>query len=131
MSRIRAEPQDKEYELFLDITCGTPDIEGYEQSFLEHEPILDELNEYYEFLMEGRISKNDFDILIDGKVGVFKSRTIDGDYYQVIGQVKGEYLFTKGIYFYIGKNREAHNGKFLVAYSEFPDLCETIERPEI
>ncbi len=62
------------------------------------------------------------------KVSVFKSRTIDGDYYKIIGQVKDEYLVTKGIYFYIGKNREAHNGKFLVAYSEFPDLCETIEK---
>ncbi len=61
--------EDKEYELFLDITCGTPDSEGYEQSFLEHEPILDELNEYYEFLTKGIISKQDFDILLDDKVG--------------------------------------------------------------
>ncbi len=129
--------EGKEYKLFLDITCDTPDREGYGQSFIEHEPILDELNEYYEFLMEGRISKDDFDILLDGKVGVFEYRKagffefredkISEDYYKIIGQVQGEYLIANGVYFYIGKNRESQNSKFLVAYIELPYLCEKIE----
>ena len=96
--------EGKEYELFLDITGDIPDSEWFGQSFLEHKPILDELNEYYEFLMDGRISKDDFEILLDGKVGVFEYRKagffefkegqLCEDYYKIIGQVQNEYLVT-------------------------------------
>jgi len=116
------------YDLFLDITRGQTDYEGYEYFLLEHEPILDELNECYDFLIEGIISKSDFDIMIDDKVGIFESETDHGhDCYQIIGQSQDEYLVSNGIYFYIGKNRGTTNGKFFIAYCERPYLCQAIK----
>lgn len=125
--------EGESYELYLDITNGKPDHEGYQQFFLENEPILDELNEYYGFLSEGTISKTDFDILLEGKVGVFEpeckfeSETHTcANGYQIIGQAKDEFLVANNIYFYIGKNRETRDEKFLVAYCESPLLCQEL-----
>ncbi len=118
--------EGKIYDLFIDITNGEPDQEGYQRFFLENEPILDELNEYYEFLTNDTISKKDFDTLLDGKVGIFEYDDMGSKIYQIIGQAQGEYLVANGTYFYIGKNREAQDGKFLVAYCEAPVICEEI-----
>ena len=75
--------------------------------------------------------------MLDGKVGVFEYRKagffefkegqVCEDYYKIIGQVQNEFLVVNGIYFYIGKNRESQNSKFLVAHIELPYLCEKIE----
>lgn len=91
--------EGKNYELFLDVTRGEPDHEGYQQFFLENEPVLDELNEYFEFLTDGTISKKDFDTLLEGKVGVFEYDDMGTKIYQIIGQAHGQYLVANGICF--------------------------------
>lgn len=125
--------EKKSYELYLDITNGKPDHEGYQQFFLENEPILDVLNEYYEFLVNGTISKKDFDTLIEGKVGIFEydcefepETHACANCYKIIGQAKEGFLVANNVYFYIGKNREARDGKFLSAYCETPFLCQNL-----
>lgn len=119
--------EGKSYELCIDITNGEPDQEGYQYFFLENEPILDQLNEYYQFKADGTISEKDFDTLLEGKVGIFESEIgvgIKG--YQIIGQVQGEYLIANDVCFYIGKKREAQNNKFLIAYCDAPILCQDL-----
>lgn len=120
--------EGKNYELFLDITNGEPEHEWYQRFFLENEPILNELNEYYGFLTDGTILEKDFDTLLEGKVGVFEYDDMGTKVYQILGQAHGQYLVVNGIYFYIGKNREAQEGKFLVAYCKMPFLCQELSR---
>jgi hypothetical protein len=120
--------EGKSYDLFIDITNGEPDQEGYQQFFIENEPILDELNEYYEFLTNDTICTKDFDTLLEGKVGIFEYDDMGAKIYQIIGLAQGEYLVANSIYFYIGKNREAQDGKFLIAYCKTPILCDELPR---